>query len=243
MSAALESRYDVLQLVAHDLKAPLVSLQWQVQLLLRGARAGRIAGDQLEAALEAISASAAEAVSAIDELHALTVVEDVGPEDFNFNGVLQSRPIDLVELVEQIVAGWPRADEYHFRLETDGAALIVNGDVVRLRRVVSNLVDNAVKYSPTSREIRVRLGRAQHDGQVYAQLAVADRGVGIPCDHLEHVFERFWRGHVVHGVDGQGLGLASVRALVQAHGGHVDVESQVGNGSTFRVWLPLALAA
>jgi signal transduction histidine kinase len=114
-------------------------------------------------------------------------------------------------------------------------------DADALRQAVSNLVDNAVKYSAAPGEVVVRLRR---DG-AEARIEVADRGIGISREEQSRIFERFHRVStgLVHDIKGSGLGLSIVRHIVQAHGGRVSVRSQVGEGSTFTLHLPLAAAA
>jgi heavy metal sensor kinase len=116
----------------------------------------------------------------------------------------------------------------------------VNGDRVRLREVVVNLLDNAIKYTPEGGAVHLRVRSA--GGR--ALLEVADTGIGIPGEALAHVFDRFYRvGRAVSGApDGAGLGLSIVKSICNAHGGEVEVESAPGKGSRFRVKLPLAEA-
>jgi signal transduction histidine kinase len=110
----------------------------------------------------------------------------------------------------------------------------VSGDRDDLRRAVWNLVDNALKYT---RAGKVDLRLAAEDGT--AELAVRDTGIGIAEDHLEHVFDRFWRAPSVRGMAGSGLGLAITRWVAQTHEGTVTVESTVGHGTTFVLTLPV----
>ncbi|MCX6552825.1 MAG: HAMP domain-containing sensor histidine kinase, partial [Acidobacteria bacterium] len=110
----------------------------------------------------------------------------------------------------------------------------VRADAEALTTVVVNLLDNAVKYSPGCERVWVEAGPA-HGG---AEIRVRDAGPGIPEDEQPHVFDRFFRGRDAGAVSGTGLGLALVARTVEAHGGRVSVESRLGEGSTFVVWLP-----
>jgi signal transduction histidine kinase len=117
----------------------------------------------------------------------------------------------------------------------DGAApLVVDGDRMRLEQVAANLIDNAVKFTPGGGLVEV--GVAAAGGS--ARLTVRDTGPGIPADEIPRVFDRLYRGDLSRAERGLGLGLSLVRAIVQAHGGHVTVESQPGDGATFTVSLP-----
>ncbi len=126
----------------------------------------------------------------------------------------------------------------HHTLSILGAEemLIIEGDAARLEQVLQNLVQNAIKYSPTGGPITVELSR---DCQ-RVRLAVTDRGIGIPAADLPRVFTRFHRARnaeALH-ITGFGVGLYVVREIVRLHGGEIEVASQEGQGSTFTVWLP-----
>ena len=114
----------------------------------------------------------------------------------------------------------------------------VVADLPRVLQVVTNLVNNAIKYSPDGGEIRVS-GRAE-GGSLH--VSVADQGVGIPPRELDKIFDRFHRvdGDLARRVSGTGLGLAICRGLVEAHGGRIWVESEPGVGSTFTFTLPIS---
>src|SRR6266540_1339349 len=114
------------------------------------------------------------------------------------------------------------------------APVPARADPERLERIFVNLLSNALKYSPPQGEVTVRIERAP--GGAY--LSVADHGIGIAPEDMPHMFERFFRSRGTRQPEGLGLGLYITRLLVYAHGGRIDVESQLGCGSTFRVFLP-----
>ncbi|HBY45050.1 MAG TPA: two-component sensor histidine kinase, partial [Chloroflexi bacterium] len=120
---------------------------------------------------------------------------------------------------------------------TANDALTVRGDAERLRQLIWNLVENALRYTPAGGTVTVSLRRR---GPV-AELTVADTGIGIPPEHLPHLFERFYRVDTgrSRAVGGTGLGLSIVRQITEAHGGQVRVRSTPGIGSTFTVALPV----
>ena len=105
--------------------------------------------------------------------------------------------------------------------------------------MLQNLLDNAVKYSSPDQPVTVSVRREEVDGVAWATLRVRDSGIGIPSADLQHIFELYHRGGNVGSVSGEGLGLASVRRLVEQHGGRVEVASEPGVGSIFTVRLPL----
>jgi two-component system OmpR family sensor kinase len=121
------------------------------------------------------------------------------------------------------------------RLGAEDQAL-VSGDADRLRQLLLNLVDNAIKHTPAaSGEVTLTLHRAGG----WVQVGVEDNGAGIAPEDLPHIFERFYRADPSRSrAGGSGLGLAIAKWVAEAHGGRIDVESQAGRGSTFTVWLP-----
>jgi signal transduction histidine kinase len=115
--------------------------------------------------------------------------------------------------------------------------LIVVGDAARLKQVLVNLASNGVKYNRDQGELS--FGAHQVDGDVC--ISVRDTGIGIPQESLDRIFDRFYRAPGAENVvRGSGLGLNVAKALVEAHGGSIDVESVVGEGTTFRIFLPLS---
>lgn len=120
--------------------------------------------------------------------------------------------------------------------ESNDVEAVVTGDEVRLQQVAANLIDNAVKYTPRGGTVAVR---ALREGNRVA-LEVTDTGSGIAPPELPRIWERLFRGDASRAERGLGLGLSLVKAIVEAHGGTVDVRSEPGKGSTFTVWLPSA---
>jgi signal transduction histidine kinase len=114
----------------------------------------------------------------------------------------------------------------------------VVGDRTRLRQVLANLIENAVKY--TDRDGRIDIEASAKDG--FVTLIVRDTGIGIGPEHLPHVWQRLYRADASRTTRGIGLGLSLVKAVVEAHGGRVDVSSVPGQGSAFTVSLPAAPA-
>jgi signal transduction histidine kinase len=127
-------------------------------------------------------------------------------------------------------------DRHSLCVATDLPELIGHWDGLRLGRVLDNLLDNAVKFSPGGGAVVVTI-RAESGLAIFS---VSDRGEGIPSSDLPHIFERFRRGRNVEGrIPGTGIGLAGVRGIVELHKGTIQVESDVGVGTTFTVRLPV----
>ena len=145
--------------------------------------------------------------------------------------------VDLAQLVgDAIGAASVGQDEVRIRADLPEALPVVRGDAERLRQVITNLIDNAVKYSPSGDEVAVRARR--DNGQVVIE--VVDHGPGIPVDQQRLIFEKFGRADVAGGGSkpGTGLGLFIARSIAEAHGGTLDVRSQPSAGSTFVLALP-----
>jgi signal transduction histidine kinase len=126
--------------------------------------------------------------------------------------------------------------------------LCVFGDRQYLLQMISNLLENGIKYSGAGQKVKVETGSALRDNQEFAYLRVSDTGPGIAPDHLPHLFDRFYRVDAARSRDndedstsptGSGLGLSIISWIVQVHGGEIHVSSKVGEGSAFEVTLPI----
>jgi len=150
---------------------------------------------------------------------------------------LQREPVRVERIAERVLAQRRLlARGFTLHLETRPGIPLAEADPVRVEQVMANLVDNAIKYSPHGGPIRIRVW-SPDDATV--AISVSDRGGGIPPEHLEHLFERFYRvdgGGA--GIKGAGLGLFICKNLVESHGGAISVESEVGVGTTFTFTLP-----
>jgi PAS domain S-box-containing protein len=155
------------------------------------------------------------------------------------------RTTRLNRLVEESI------DSHQVLAERQGLALshhpvqpepLVSTDPQRLRQALNNLLENAIRYTPEGGYVVVFTDRQKAEGQTWVTVTVADSGIGIPQDELPHVFERFFRGQEPRRkqISGSGLGLPIVKEIVELHEGHVTVESEVGSGSAFTIWLPLS---
>jgi two-component system OmpR family sensor kinase len=160
---------------------------------------------------------------------------------------VEHRPVDLLSLTADAVqdARIVAPDRSIELTVGTGAAFLVLGDEPRLRQVISNLMNNALKHTPEGTPIAVRILTGYQGGNAAipaAILEVADQGPGLTRQQAERVFERFYRADQARGrrTGGSGLGLAIVNALVIAHGGTVGVNTSPGKGATFWITLPLA---
>jgi signal transduction histidine kinase len=228
-------REQLLAVVAHDLRNPVTAIKATADLLARQARAGRLEPDRLVDRLSTISATSVRMSAQIAELLDAARLRAGQPLE------LDREPTDLVALARRIAAQVQQTTTRHtIRFEPTVAELIGEWDASRLERVLGNLLGNAVKYSPEGGDIRLEVELEQAAGQVWACVAVIDRGIGIPEAEQAHVFERYHRGtNVVGRFPGEGIGLAGVKQVVEQHGGTISVASRPGHGSTFTVRLPL----
>ncbi len=151
---------------------------------------------------------------------------------------MRSGDVDINEVLSEAIARAGAANTVEFKADFDPRLPIVVGDRDRLIQVVSNLVNNAIKYSPDGGT--VTLSTRAEGG--YALISVTDTGLGIPADEIGHVFERFRRvrSGAAQSIPGTGLGLTIVKQIVEMHGGKIWVESAVGHGSAFHFTVPLA---
>jgi PAS domain S-box-containing protein len=237
LTYALEQRQELARLrsefirnVSHELRTPLAIARGHAELLESGVL-GELEEDQLQSVV--VIARRMQTLSRImDDFAAIIDVE----------GELQRRPVDLAELLRELLAEQQMREVVQqsnltLAVEIAPDAPLVSGDAFQLQRAMSNLLDNAVKFTPDGGRVSVNLRQA---GECL-ELEVKDTGIGIPADQFERIFERFYQidGSTTRRYGGTGLGLALVREIVEMHGGQVDVQSVLGQGSTFSVVLPI----
>lgn len=232
--ALLESdraKDEFLSVASHELRGPITSLKGFTQLLLWQARKDP-ALEKYVGHLTTIDQQADVLVSRIKRLLDASRARMGRLE-------LQPGPVDLVPLVrEQIEQAQVRTQKHQIVLKADETELLGTWDRATLGQVVSNLLDNAIRYSPDGGEVEVVLRREGDE----ARLSVTDHGIGIRPEAMEKLFKSYFRDEAAARVTGEGLGIGLYfsHQVVVAHGGRMWVESEVGNGSTFHVALPLA---
>ncbi len=224
---AIRARDEVLAVVSHDLRNPLSTIGLSASLLLDQPGERRAASVRF---LEVIKRAVEQANRLIKDLLDVSSIE---AGHFSVNRVHH----DVTELVEQareMLA--PIAEEKAIKLvcEVRGDGLVASADVTQIQRVFSNLVGNAIKFTP--RDGRITLRAEQAEGEL--QFSVSDTGPGIPADEVPHVFDRYWQAKRGDR-RGAGLGLSIVRGIVEAHGGRLWLDSHVGEGTTFFFTVPL----
>ncbi len=225
-----EQREDILRAVSHDLRSPLTIVQAQAELLLERLQKGRWTGNE-KRGLRTILIAAQRMNGIIKDL-----VDSVRVESNQLR--LARRPVRLdallLELVERLSAP---LDTERLRVVSTESLPPVSADVDRVERILQNLISNALKYSPPDTEVTITL--AQTDEGIVT--SIADQGQGIPPDAIQKLFQRYYRTTAAHKQhESLGLGLYITRLLVEAHGGRIWVESELGKGSTFHFTLPVA---
>jgi len=213
--------------VSHELRTPLTALRSVGEVGLRGSRDAEGYREVIGSMLEEVD----RLTRLTDELLTLARA-DAG------EAKLRIEPLDLADLAREVVGHLSvLAEEREQTLEVHAPAPVpARGDRMVLRQSLVNLLVNAIKYSPE--RTRVQVAAAERAGAVF--LEVADQGPGIPPEHRDGIFERFYRVDKSRSreMGGTGLGLALVKWATEAHGGWIELETEVGRGSTFRVVLP-----
>lgn len=229
LKRAVHARDEFLAAASHDLRNPLSTIQAAGEVLERSKEPEGLPPERLAMCANHILSASRRMAVLLDAFLDVSRLEAGRPLELN------KQRCDLVPLVRQVVTESQQTTARHrIVLEAPGE-LRAEADGPRLQRVVGNLVGNAIKYSPDGGEISVKLDA--HDTDVV--LTVRDRGIGIPGQDQQRVFERFQRGTNVEGrIAGTGIGLAGARQIVEQHGGAITVKSQVGKGSTFTVRFP-----
>jgi heavy metal sensor kinase len=211
---------------SHELRTPLAVMRAELDVSLRGDDLSVEARDVLESVREEVDRMS----RTVDNLLTLAQVDEGRLE-------LLTTRVDLGEAIDAAARPLlPLAADKGVDLDVDGAGLEGRADPQRLHQALTNLIENAIKFTPAGGEVRVA---AWHDGEEVG-VTVADDGPGIPVEAREHLFDRFYRVDDARGRDvgGSGLGLAIVREVATAHGGRVWVDSDEGGGSRFSLALP-----
>ncbi|MCA1664565.1 MAG: response regulator [Myxococcales bacterium] len=225
-----DRRLDFYSIIAHDLRSPLMAIIMRTELLRRGAR-GAVTGETV-AELDKVRDRVRDLVSLINDFLDLARIEGAGLK-------VEAAPFDLNALIADVIDDFrPTAEAAKLEIRFDGAveAPIV-GDRRRMMQVVTNLVSNAVKFTPSGGHIAI----ASESQGALVEVRVTDDGRGIAADALPALFQRYSRVQDSGELGGTGLGLLIVREIVEAHGGTVGATSEPGRGSTFWFRVPRTL--
>lgn len=223
--AAEALRSSILAALSHDLRTPLTALVGMAETIALG----KVPAERHKAMLDAIRN---QALSISQQMTNLLDMAKLSAGQFELSTDWQ--PIDEVlgATLQQVRNHWP---ERAVRLELENDLPPVNIDAVLIERVLWNLIENAIKYSPEATPIEIHVHRAAE----HIAIAVCDRGPGLSLHHRERLFELFQRGQSESQVPGLGLGLAIARTIVEAHGGDLSANNRPDGGSRFQIGLPL----
>ena len=230
MAARLEvtegQRRDLMADITHELRTPLTVIQGNLEGILDGVYSPD------EAHLKSILEETQILSRLVDDLRTLALAE---------SGALQLKkePTDLTVLIGETVSAFrAQADAagVKFDIQADAAEHLLNLDPERIRQVLSNLIANALRYTPPGGSISIKYRIISTGGSEQAELTVADNGSGIAPDSLPNIFNRFYKSR---DSSGTGLGLPIARHLVEAHGGTINAESDPGKGTIIRICLPV----
>lgn len=217
--------------VSHELRTPLTNIRLYVDLLSQFDSPGRSANY-----LETLTRESDRLAHLIDDLLSLSRL-DSGATEF------QAEPVDVNQLLRALyddrrTLANTRGLELH--MQTDNDLPVTVGDSRLLSQILTNLLTNAMNYTPHGGQIRIESKTSRENGRLWATASIVDNGLGISEDELDQIFQRFFRGRASHttGAPGTGLGLAICNEITEMHGGHISVSSQLGKGSTFTLWLP-----
>jgi hypothetical protein len=225
-----ETRERVMRADRHDLRTPLGSLLLSIEAVRE---TGSLNEEQIQFLLMA-ERSLETVIGMVDKMIDISLVENLGTAALN----LQPAEIcQLVEMARYQVEPLAHRKKIHFEASADGSLAIVDGS--KFVRVLVNLLANAVKFTGEGGVVKLRAGRIEESSGDCLSITVSDSGIGIPAEHLSHIFEEGYR--VDRNAPTQrstGIGLTFCKRIVESHGGTIGVKSEVGMGSVFTVLLP-----
>jgi signal transduction histidine kinase len=211
--------------VAHDLRTPLARLRGTAEMALRSEQ-------NLKTSREALADCVEEADRILTMLNTLMDISEAETGAMK----LQLEEVNIADLMEQTVELYAHvADDKKVSLHISSPSdLFLTADLNRMRQVMANLLDNAIKYTPSGGRIELQASRRDHQ----AVIVVQDTGIGISAEEAPKIWNRLYRGDQSRSQKGLGLGLSLVKAVAKAHNGRIEVSSQPGHGSLFTLYLP-----
>jgi PAS domain S-box-containing protein len=224
-----QMKSNLLSTVSHELRTPLATIKGYSTMIIDYYT--RLSSDETRDYLKSIDTSTDRLSRLVDNLLDTSRME---------SGLLklQKAPTNVYEIIQSAVSeAIVRSNQHHINIISSNNLPKINVDGRRIRQVVDNLIDNAIKYSPEGTNVLISASRVDSD----LLISVTDQGPGIPTDELKNIFERMYRieERIYSGMDGIGLGLYICQRLVEAHGGRIWAESTPGKGSIIQLTLPI----
>jgi len=224
---------DIISIVSHELRSPLTSIKGYVDLMMAG-DLGEVP-EHMKGYLDIVSSNANRLATLIDDMLDLSRIES-GKLHMSFGKVDVKYLCDYVYLTMK-----PQAEKKEQQLGNEAQpGLTISGDMDRLQQALTNLVSNAIKYTPEQGEVKIQ-ARTSDD---HVTISVIDNGFGISEDDQRKLFQKFFRvkNEKTRNIGGTGLGLCITRSIIEAHEGTIEIESEPGKGSKFQIHLPLYLS-
>lgn len=220
-------RNQFISMISHDFRNPLAVISSSTDILMRYEQ---LEPEKRDALLKKIKLQVNRMVALLEDILMLSRTEAVGID-------LLAEPVDIVALCQELVEdARQNIGNYHqIIFESNAPQVMLEGDVKLLRRAISNLVSNAIKYTPQNGDVFISLA-ATHN---IVTIAITDTGIGIPPKDMPRLFDAFRRAENVGNIPGTGLGLAIAKQVVELHNGQITVSSQLGKGTEFLITLPL----
>jgi signal transduction histidine kinase len=220
---------DVTNNIAHDLRSPLTRIRGIVETTIGG-------NQNIDEYREMAGIVIEECDRLIVMINTMLEIAEMDQGVAEYSNI----PIDLTKIINDAYELFtPAAEDKDISIEVDipSNPVILFGDAKRIQRVIANLLDNAIKYSPSGGTIVIKVDHNEKD----ANVSIIDSGIGIREKDIPRIFDRFYRGDRSRTTSGNGLGLSLVQAIVKSHHGTVNVKSTLGKGSIFTIHLPLSL--
>lgn len=227
---AVRGRDEFLSVAAHELKTPVTSLRGFAQTLIRRMDRGTFDVEQARTALKTIDQQSAKLAKLVSQLLDVARIQ-AG------RLTLEPKETNILTLIRDVVAGiQTNTSKHNLMIRTDWDEISLVVDPIRLEQVLTNLIDNAVKYSPAGGLVDIEVSIPATET---VRIAVTDQGIGIPPEDRQHIFNRYYRAHASRYIGGMGLGLHISHQIVDLHGGKLEAEFPEEGGTRFIVTLPI----